>query len=656
MLSHCPAYRLHLRRRPRSEPAHVSRHTIRGHLGLFFFALAATALWFASASDVQAQDSAASTLAARLDALAQGFMTTEQVPGAIAAVVSGDEVILRGYGVADLHDETPVQPDDVRFEIGSISKLFTWVAVMMLVEEGRLDLQADVSDYLQTIEVPGSEPLTLAQLMSHRPGYEESYAIFDPDITALPRPQALAASAPEQVLPRGAVTSYSNWGVALAGQIVEDVSRRPWAEFVQTRILDPLGMDDTTTTESARRPDQPPLSRSYRIQGGVAQPAFRIDIDAFAPAGGIASTAADMARFLRFLTGDGALDGARILQSETMARMRTRLFNDRPAAADMAHGFQARPMFNTTVYGHGGGLNEFLSNLVFLPEINAGVFISQNGGTGASLPLIAPDVILTALAAEAGLEASVPQPVPDAAARAAEAAGRYLNNRRTFSGPAQSLAALSPLTVAALPDGALLIPTATLPVPSRFEPIAADLWQDAQGDRVKLIRDADGRVLRLADGTGAHTHERLSGLADPAWLGAAFGLAALLSLTMLLGLLWRRGLAGGSGAGTLAAGVATAGAASVWILAATGIAVALAAAELGSEFLFDQPQPTLQAVLVMSNVVAGMAGLSLLSLVPVWRAPDWSLWRRLHHSVFTLALVVLAGFMLRWGLAFGGSV
>jgi CubicO group peptidase (beta-lactamase class C family) len=85
------------------------------------------------------------TVAARLDALAEGFMTTDQVPGAIAAVVAGDEVILRGWGSVDLEAGTAAGPDDVRFEIGSISKLFTWTAVMMLVEEGELDLQADVS-------------------------------------------------------------------------------------------------------------------------------------------------------------------------------------------------------------------------------------------------------------------------------------------------------------------------------------------------------------------------------------------------------------------------------------------------------------------------------------------------------------------------------
>jgi CubicO group peptidase (beta-lactamase class C family) len=627
-----------------------ARHAFRT-----FARLAAAILWFCGATSAAATDGA-DPLAARLDALIEAFGATDQVPGAVAAVVRGEEVILRGYGLADVAQGTPAGPDDVRFEIGSITKLFTWIAVMMLVEEGRLALDDDIAAYVPSVPVPGAAPLTLAQVMSHRGGFEESYAIFDPAIAALPRAEALARAAPDQVFPRGAVTSYSNWGAALAGHVVEETSGQAWEDFVQSRILDPLGMDDTTTAERLRRDGQPPLSRSYRVQGGRPIPAYRIDIGAFGPAGGMASTAADMTRFLRFLVGDGALDGMRLLQPDTMERMRSRLFDDRPLAADMAHGFQARPMFGTVVLGHGGGLNEFLSTLVFIPEIDAGVFLAQNGGRGAHLPLLVPTAMLGALAAEAGLAAPALPPVPDAAARAEEAAGRYLTNRRPFSGPGQILAALAPMTVSALPDGAILVPTPLSPGPVRHDPVAPDIWQDAQGARIALERDADGRVLRLADGSGTQTHERLRGLADPIWLWLSFAVAALLSITTLLGLLWRRGLAGGSGLGTVAATGALAGAASVLALAAAFVAAAQAAARLGSEYMFDQPQPTLTAVLAVSDAVAVAAGLGLVALALAWRAPGWRLWRRVHQSVFAVALAVFAGFLLRWGLAFGGPI
>ncbi|MFA8443968.1 serine hydrolase domain-containing protein [Yoonia sp.] len=618
--------------------------------------VALVVLLFAADRTEAQQDLTASPLAARLDALAHAYMTSEQVPGAIAAIVSGDEAILRGYGVTDVEAGAPVDPNNTRFEIGSITKLFTWVAVMMLVEEGALDLQADVSDYLRTVAVPGSDPLTLAQLMSHRPGYEESYAIFNPSIASLPRPEALAASAPEQIMPRGEITAYSNWGVALVGQIIEDVSGMTWEAYIQMRILDPLGMQNTTLGENHRRPDQPPLSRSYWVRGGFAQPSFRTEIGAFAPAGGIASTASDMAKFLRFMMSDGAMGGTRLLQPETVLQMRTRLFDDRPQAADMAHGLQSKPQYGTMVYGHGGGLNDFLSNFQFIPEIQAGVFISQNGGIGASLPLLAPDLVLAEMARTAGLESPAAQPPADAEANAKEAAGRYLTNRRTFSGPAQVFAALSPLVLTELPGGTLLVPTGTIRAPSRFEPIAPDLWEDAMGHRIQVIRDADGQVVRLADGTGAHTHERLRGLADPNWLLFSFVLALLFSVTTLLGLLWRHGLVGITRSGTVAAFIAVAGAVGVLAVLVSGVVMALTASQLGAEFLFVQPQPTAQAFLAIGSGTVVIAGLAFVSLPFVWRTPEWSVWRRLHQTAFALSLVALSGFMLQWGIALGGPI
>ena len=207
---------------------------------------------------------ARSELTDRFDALAEAFTATEAVPGAIGALVVGDEVILRGWDYADLDTGRRAGPDDVRFEIDSISRLFTWLAVMMLVEEGALDLQADVAGYLVDTLVPGDDPLTLADLMNHRPGLEDSYALFDRVIGALPRPAALAASAPARVFPRGAVMACANRGMALAGQIAEDVAGIPCVDFLQRRILDPPGMGATTCSEVNARPD----SRRFRAATG----------------------------------------------------------------------------------------------------------------------------------------------------------------------------------------------------------------------------------------------------------------------------------------------------------------------------------------------------------------------------------------------------
>jgi hypothetical protein len=171
-----------------------------------------------------------------------------------------------------------------------------------------------------------------------------------------------------------------------------------------------------------------------------------------------------------------------------------------------------------------------------------------------------------------------------------------------------------------------------------------------------ILRDEAGQIIRLTDGMGIQTHERLRGLADPIWLWVTLGLAALLSVTTLLGLIWRRELSGESRLGTVAACVSIVGSVSVIALIGAGAAAGLAASRLGSEFQFNQPQPTLEAFLVMGDVVAVVAAVALFALVLVWRVPRWDLWRRVHQSIFALSLLALSALLLFWGLAFGGPI
>ena len=214
--------------------------------------------------------------------------------------------------------------------------------------------------------------------------------------------------------------------------------------------------------------------------------------------------------------------------------------------------------------------------------------------------------------------------------------------------------ALAPqISVQALPDGAIIVPSMRLGAMVRHDPIAPDLWQERHGERIMAIRNDTGRVVRLMDSSGSMTYERMRLANDPMLAAAGFGFSALLALTTLLGLIWRRGLKGGSRMGTLVAGLGLVAAAVVWLLViATGIAAATAA-QLGMEYMFDHPQPTLVAVLVLVDVLAVLA-LILLALLVFWRGPGWSLGRRLHHLGFVLVLAVTAALFRHWGLAFGG--
>lgn len=599
-----------------------------------------------------------SDIEAFTDGLAAAFLTEQDIPGLVVSIVSGGDVLARGYGLSDVEARRPAGGDDVRFEIGSVSKTFIWTAVMMLEADGVLDLHADVNTYLTSFQAGGGgEPITLVQLMSHRPGLEDSFAIFLPQFAVMDRPEALARTQPRQVMGRGEATAYSNWGSALAAQVVEDVSGMSYRDFLYTRMLQPLGMTSTTFLEGDARPDQPPLSVSYRVENGVPIVLRRVDIGAFGPAGSMSSTAGDMARWMQFHLNGGELDGVRLMPAGTHARMLTRLYDDRPGGADMAHGFMNRQVEGVDVYGHGGAINGFLTMMAFAPELGAGVFVSQNATPALTPAFRLPDLVLARLIQDAGLSRPPGTAPEDAVQRARDAAGRYIPNRRAHSGLEKVFAASAIMTVEAREDGSLLVTDAMNG--GLFHPIGPDLWQDRHGSRLAATRGADGQVQRIADSLGTTSYDRVGLSTDPRYLNGAITGALILSLTMWLGL-WRR-LGGRRTDGSVE--TARGFAVSVFDLVAAALVIAFLAvmlsataglSSLGMEIFADYPSTLMKLAMAIAGAVVIAAVLAVAALVPAIAMSGWSIWRKLHHGLFAAALAFLAWALVNWGLAFGG--
>ena len=203
---------------------------------------------------------------AELEAFMDGIMTAQlrdhHVAGATVSVVrDGSLFFAKGYGNADVRKGRPVAADSTMFRIGSISKLFTWTAVMQLVEQGKLDLNTDINKYLD-FKIPATfpEPITLTHVMTHTPGFEEDPRdLFTEDSTHItPMGKWLPAHMPARVRPPGTYSSYSNWATATAGYIVERVSGMPFDAYVEKNILEPLGMTQTSTRQ--------PLPARYTTQ------------------------------------------------------------------------------------------------------------------------------------------------------------------------------------------------------------------------------------------------------------------------------------------------------------------------------------------------------------------------------------------------------
>ena len=176
------------------------------------------------------------------DGMMNDHLKSKHIAGAVVAVVKDGNIVLKkGYGYSDYENKRPVSPDSSLFRIGSISKTFTWIAVMQLAAQGKLNLDEDVNVYLTDFEIPDGKggPITLRNLMTHTPGFEDRLlGIFGRDEkTIRPYGEILKEQLPERVRPSGVEMSYSNHGTGLAAYIVENVSGLKWNENVEQNII-----------------------------------------------------------------------------------------------------------------------------------------------------------------------------------------------------------------------------------------------------------------------------------------------------------------------------------------------------------------------------------------------------------------------------------
>ncbi|AKS41330.1 serine hydrolase domain-containing protein [Wenzhouxiangella marina] len=635
-------------------------------LGLFLYALTSLAQtdeadWLAdpapmgeSASDGPSLEE--TELRAYVRGLVDGLMREHDLPGMTLAVTDQSEPrLLLGFGQADAMANRPVSPDESLFRIGSISKTFIWTAAMLLVERGQLDLDRDINDYLTEFQIAEvfDAPVTMNHLMAHRAGFETTLRVFqanDEDPRSLA--QALADTQPARVHPPGTVTSYSNWGSALAAHVIEAISDRSFADFVESELLIPLGMRSTTLVQPGQLDDawRPRMAVGHERVAGRWEAAEAMQIGPFVPAGGIASTASDMARWMRFHLGGGELDGLRLMQAETHALMWSRAFGDRPVGADLAHGFQNYVFRGVEVFGHGGSTGNFISTMVLVPELDLGFFASQNAGHGgyAALDSISRLLIDHALAGSDQTISKIPEDAPEV--DLSDYAGSYRNNRRSFT-TLTAVFSLTPSLTVSVDENALVVQQAGKTARYLALADAPDSFVDEQDRRLVFQRDAQGRVVSAADNSGVHTHARIEGRDSVLALALPAGLSLLLALTTLLGA-WRRWRQQPetTGRGRLGAGLAVLAALSMGLFVVSLVAAMAGLSSMDAAGLQHFPPAGVAAARIMSWVMIGMGAALLIGLVAVWKGSGWGWWRRLHYSVFALSLCALGLQLWHWNL------
>jgi CubicO group peptidase (beta-lactamase class C family) len=422
------------------------------------------------------------------------------IAGASVLVMQNGQVLLeKGYGYADLKNRKPVNPDSTIFRLASISKLFTWVSVMQLVEQGKLNLDTDINQYLDfRIRPAFNRPITLRNLMTHTGGFEETgddIILLNPK-DAVSLRDYLIRNQPMRLFPPGEVPAYSNYGVGLASYIVQRASGQPFEQYVQQHIFGPLGMTHSSFEQPLPKPLASLPSEGY--QDDTTKPPVGFEIFNPVGAGGISSSAADMGRFGQALLNGGSLDGKQILKPETLALMWTPQFLASPELPPICMGFYQDWRNSLRWIGHEGDLIAFHSLFFMEPSQKLILFVSYNSAGGGARPR--PEIIdmFTDRYFPGAPKTEFLKTLPSGM-KAIE--GTYQTTRRSDSTKMALGNLFSQRSVSINKDGVMRIAgMRDLRGHSvKWKAIGKDLWQaEDDQERVFAIRDNANRVVRLA--------------------------------------------------------------------------------------------------------------------------------------------------------------
>jgi CubicO group peptidase (beta-lactamase class C family) len=318
------------------------------------------------------------------EAWLDGFMSYAlprgAIPGAVVVIVKDGRVLLeKGYGVSDVATDTLVNPQETLFRLGSVSKLFTWTAVMQLVENGKLDLDADINRYLD-FKIPPfhDKPITLRNLKTHTSGFEEAVGgIAAQDPAHIPSlGTALKRWTPTRVFDPGTTPAYSNYGAALAGYIVERVSGEPFSGYVTRHIFAPLGMAHSTFEQPLRPEFLARMSKGY--SDGEAAPG-PYELVVWQPAGSVSATGDDMSRFMIAHLQHGNFGETQLLKPVNADLMHTTALTLLPPLDRMDLGFYEENINGHRVIGHEGDTVFFHTGLSLYLDDGVGIFVALNG-------------------------------------------------------------------------------------------------------------------------------------------------------------------------------------------------------------------------------------------------------------------------------------
>ncbi len=598
----------------------------------------APAAWAVNAGD----------LSAYIDGFVEARMAEHGVVGTTVSVVQDGRIVFaKGYGYDDLKKKRPVEARRSTFRPGSISKTLTWTAVMQLHERGLLDLEADIQTYLPDLELPKTfgKPITMLDLMAHQPGLEDTALghLFEGNAEdVLPLLEYLQQHQPQQVREPGTLPSYSNFGVGVAGLIVANLSGETFEDYIDNNITGPLGMDSTTFREPGLNDERAMsdemaehVSKGYIRIGPDLQSSDFVYISQIAPAGGLSTTARDMAIWMLAHLGDGTYDGKQILTTESARLMHSQHRNLHPQLPGMAHGFIEADVHGYRGYGHGGGTVHFLSDLVILPELNLGIFISTNTTQAGSKLIQGFPRELVARYFPPGPNILVP--IDDQDINTSAYLGTYIFTRRSHSTVEKINMPVAAIGAAEGNRLSLGQP------PSPYQAVGEHLFQSVEQPDLKVAfyPGESGEIEGYYTQVPIMVAERAAALENPQIVYAWLGFAVLVFLSVLIGAWIRRRRTGPQTASERWAALMLYATSIVWVFAIG--AIILSFVRILEDFrrvFFDFPSALFVNGLTLTLVATVLTAACVLMLRPVLTTPSWSGWRKTRHTLVVGVAVV----------------
>lgn len=612
----------------------------------------------------------------QLEAFVDGWvadaLAREHVAGATVSVVQSGQVVLKkGYGFADLSPRRAVDPDKTLFRIGSISKTFTWILLMKEVEAGRIRLDRPINLYLpEKVRLPGhARDVTVASLLNHTSGFEDRALgqLFENDPRRIrPLDLYLRQERPSRERRNGAISSYSNYGAALAGAAVAFVGRKTFERRVEDEIAVPLGMTSTTFREPRPERRGLPAAMPERLRDDVAigygwrDSGFVPDdyeyIGQIAPAGSASSTASDMSRYMLMLLNNGSWNGATVFGPRAARAFRSSMRMTPEGINGWAHGFMTFDLpGGYGGFGHLGDTLAFHSAMVLIPELNLGVFISTNGEAGGKVAAFLPSALVRQFYAPPGI-------FPRAGSRELAAAadvfgGDYLSTRRAYGGLEGFVGLMAGgSSVNVTPGGRLL--TSRMGETRAWVPegpVSEGRFISATGDRRLAFHMVDGAAVSFREDTNAETLQRTPFTQRRSTLATLAGLTAVTSVITLIGLMLRSRRELRQNQIQARAALIQNIQAGLW-LAAFGLFGAWAGGVSNlAGIMYGWPGPLIVTASTCALVAAALSLLTIAAVPAIWqggrRVDSWSATRKVF---FTMTVLIYTAFSVL--LAMNGAL